>query len=121
MYVEANSFLVVARHTRDDQPHDFLGREHTVCLCALGTGRNPDAYRDASSIWQVELGDTQRRGGGPVLWSDRNRRQNVLIGEHLNVTTATATGVLAPSPDGCVTTLFFLRELDPRCDGGGWC
>ncbi|EGD80009.1 hypothetical protein PTSG_13018 [Salpingoeca rosetta] len=73
---EANGFLVVARQIGDGDEDDFLGHDNTVCLRAIGAGNQPGDYHDASSIWQVELEDTQRRGGRPVLWTDHVRLKN---------------------------------------------
>ncbi|EGD77963.1 cardiac ryanodine receptor [Salpingoeca rosetta] len=115
---EANGFLVVARHIGTGDAHDFLGRDNTVCLRTLAVGRSPDEYHDASSIWQVELEDTQRRGGRPVLWTDRVRLKNVLTNEFLDVRTTSSTGAMAPTADKGSSNLFsFVQSTHSAQEG----
>ncbi len=73
-------------------------------------------FHDASSIWQIELKDTDRRGGRPIQWSDSVRFKNILAGNYLGLT---RKGDLTPV-EKTGPTLFTLLETT-RCVSVSMC
>eukprot|EP00050_Salpingoeca_kvevrii_P009719 m.4425 g.4425 ORF g.4425 m.4425 type:complete len:2676 (+) comp2418_c0_seq1:49-8076(+) len=108
---EANGFLVTIDTKHSGKGESFLTGQPTICLRQLPEDKNPEDYHDASSLWQVELQESDRRGGRPIQWNDNLRLKNVFTSEYLDFSTKTPSGALAPSPDrGAPSAVFNFIE-----------
>eukprot|EP00047_Mylnosiga_fluctuans_P017901 m.65315 g.65315 ORF g.65315 m.65315 type:complete len:2703 (-) comp7315_c0_seq2:81-8189(-) len=70
---EANGFLCVS----------LEGTEPQVCLRPLPAGVERARVQDISTLWQVEIGRADWRGGRPVAWQDAVRLKSILTGSYL--------------------------------------
>ena len=66
----------------------FLSEDNTLCLRELPEGSSPVDAKNASSLWQIELIQTQNgtgQGGRPITWDDTIRLKNVLSEGYVHI------------------------------------
>lgn len=105
---EANGFLCArisneATHAHDPTATHAEPPGHAlVALRLLPPTLDRDKYHDVTSLWQVELPATDRRGGRAILWRDNIRLKNLVSGEFLSVA-ADGSLVLSAAPAALAT------------------
>eukprot|EP00045_Choanoeca_perplexa_P015435 m.193784 g.193784 ORF g.193784 m.193784 type:complete len:2674 (+) comp16989_c0_seq2:103-8124(+) len=116
---ESNGFMVVTHHEGAEDTSHFLSSDSTVCLRQLKDGTDPMDSHDASSIWQLELRDTDKRGGRPVRWSDVVRLKNLLTGQYLHINAVTSTGAMAPGASATGDDVLFRMAESSQVNAEG--